>query len=155
MVREIPYRSAIRAFGTPSAANLRINAQSSKVITLQSSSVHFSSVETVQFSSVIDSWFQMLGWCRGSGSGRRRQRRAGERPSQVVFPSSGAVRLDCEFDAFGLGDEECGDALELGCEIRTPRQVDQSFIRYTPSVHRYSVMHPPTLIERHRRCVPA
>jgi hypothetical protein len=32
----------MRAFGTPSAANLRISAQSSKVITLQSSSVHFS-----------------------------------------------------------------------------------------------------------------
>ncbi len=54
MVREIPNRSAIRAFGTPSEANLLINAQSSKVITLQSSSVHFSSVVTVQFSSVVD-----------------------------------------------------------------------------------------------------
>ena len=42
VVREIPNRSAIRVFGTPSAASLRINAQSSKVITLQSSSVHFS-----------------------------------------------------------------------------------------------------------------
>ncbi|MER3392590.1 MAG: hypothetical protein RIC81_08760, partial [Microcella pacifica] len=50
--------AAIRAFGTPSAANLRINAQSSKVITLQSSSVHFSSVDTVQFSSVVDSFTQ-------------------------------------------------------------------------------------------------
>ena len=36
VVREIPNRSAIRAFGTPSAASLRISAQSSKVITLQS-----------------------------------------------------------------------------------------------------------------------
>jgi hypothetical protein len=33
--REIPNLAAIRIFGTPSAANLRINAQSSKVITLQ------------------------------------------------------------------------------------------------------------------------
>ena len=41
VVREIPRRDAIRAFGTPSAASLRINAQSSKVITLQSLSVHF------------------------------------------------------------------------------------------------------------------
>lgn len=36
VVREIPNRSAIRALGTPSAASLRISAQSSKVITLQS-----------------------------------------------------------------------------------------------------------------------
>ena len=42
VVREIPNRSAICAFGTPSAASLLINAQSSKVITLQSLSVHFS-----------------------------------------------------------------------------------------------------------------
>src|SRR5262249_12705183 len=35
VVREIPSRSAIRDFGTPSAASLRISAQSSKVITLQ------------------------------------------------------------------------------------------------------------------------
>ena len=49
-----PTARAIRAFGTPSAASLLINAQSSKVITLQSSSVHFSSVVTVQFSSVVD-----------------------------------------------------------------------------------------------------
>ena len=35
--REICSRSAICDFGTPSAANLRINAQSSKVITLRSS----------------------------------------------------------------------------------------------------------------------
>ena len=55
VVREIPNRSAIRAFGTPSAASLRINAQSSKVITLQSSSAHFSTAETVQFSSAADS----------------------------------------------------------------------------------------------------
>ena len=43
VVREIPSRSAMRAFGTPSAASRLISAQSSKVITLQSSSVHFSS----------------------------------------------------------------------------------------------------------------
>ncbi|WP_231860884.1 hypothetical protein, partial [Microbacterium laevaniformans] len=42
------------AFGTPSPASLRINAQSSKVITLQSLSVHFSSAATVQFSSAVD-----------------------------------------------------------------------------------------------------
>ena len=54
VVREIPRRDAIRAFGTPSAASLRINAQPSKVITLQSLSVHFPSVATVQFSSVVD-----------------------------------------------------------------------------------------------------
>ena len=54
VLREIPNRSAIRVFGTPSAANLRINAQSSKVITLQSSSAHFSSGRTAQFSAVID-----------------------------------------------------------------------------------------------------
>ena len=55
VVREIPNRSAICLFGTPSPASLRINAQSSTVITLQSSSVHFSSVATDQFSSVADS----------------------------------------------------------------------------------------------------
>ena len=42
VVREVPKRSAIRDFGTPSAASLLISAQSSKVITLQSLSVHFS-----------------------------------------------------------------------------------------------------------------
>jgi len=52
--REIPNRSAIRVFGTPSATNLRINAQSSKVITLQSSSAHFPSGRTAQFSAVTD-----------------------------------------------------------------------------------------------------
>ena len=52
--REIPNRSAICVFGTPSAASLRINAQSSKVITLQSSSAHFSTGATDQFSSVTD-----------------------------------------------------------------------------------------------------
>ena len=54
VVREIPKRSAIRAFGTPSFTSRRINAQSSKVITLQSLSVHFSTAATVQFSSVAD-----------------------------------------------------------------------------------------------------
>ena len=39
---EIPSRCAIRAFGTPSAAGLLISAQSSKVITAQSLSAHFS-----------------------------------------------------------------------------------------------------------------
>ncbi len=37
VVREIPSLAAIRAFGTPSPASRRINAQSSKVITLRSS----------------------------------------------------------------------------------------------------------------------
>jgi hypothetical protein len=54
VLREIPNRSAIRVFGTPSAANLRISAQSSKVITLQVSSAHFSPGRTAQFSAVID-----------------------------------------------------------------------------------------------------
>jgi hypothetical protein len=54
LLREIPNRSAIRAFGTPSAASLRINAQSSKVITLQSLSAHFSSGRDAQFSAVTD-----------------------------------------------------------------------------------------------------
>jgi hypothetical protein len=54
VVRETPNLAAILAFGSPSAASLRINAQSSKVITLQSLSVHFSNAETVQFSSTAD-----------------------------------------------------------------------------------------------------
>src|SRR4051794_37807734 len=54
VLREIPKRAAIRALGTPSAANLRINAQSSKVITLQSLSAHFSSGSNAQFSAVTD-----------------------------------------------------------------------------------------------------
>ncbi|GAA4045621.1 hypothetical protein GCM10022282_02430 [Agromyces indicus] len=54
VVREIPNRSAMRAFGTPSFTSRRINAQSSKVITLQSLSVHFSTAATVQFSSAAD-----------------------------------------------------------------------------------------------------
>src|SRR3546814_4312181 len=49
VVLEIPNLAAMRAFGTPSAANLRINAQSSKVITLQSSSVHFSPPKLTSF----------------------------------------------------------------------------------------------------------
>ncbi|WP_374978296.1 hypothetical protein ACEYYH_17530 [Microbacterium trichothecenolyticum] len=55
VVREIPKRSAIRAFGSPSAASLLMSAQSSKVITLQSLSVHFSRAVTDQFSSAVDS----------------------------------------------------------------------------------------------------
>ncbi|MDQ6851762.1 MAG: hypothetical protein M3070_17845, partial [Actinomycetota bacterium] len=54
VLREIPNRSAIRAFGTPSAANPRINAQFSKVITLQSLSAHFSSGRDAQFSAGTD-----------------------------------------------------------------------------------------------------
>src|SRR5262249_60714135 len=49
VLREIPSRSAIRVFGTPSAANLRISAQSSKVITLQASSAHSSPGGTALF----------------------------------------------------------------------------------------------------------
>ena len=47
VVREIPNRAAIRAFGTPSAASLLISAQSSKVITLQSSECSLFTVDTV------------------------------------------------------------------------------------------------------------
>ena len=53
-----PRRSPTAARPAPSAPPprpaCRINAQSSKVITLQSSSAHFSSVATAQFSSVVD-----------------------------------------------------------------------------------------------------
>jgi hypothetical protein len=50
VVREIPNRLAICAFDTPSASSLRINAQSSKVITLQSlRSVHFSPSKPTSF----------------------------------------------------------------------------------------------------------
>lgn len=42
VVLEIPNCTAMRDFGTPSAASLLINAQSSKVITLPSLSAHFS-----------------------------------------------------------------------------------------------------------------
>ncbi len=49
VVRDIPNRSAIRAFGTPSAASLLISAQSSKVITLQSLSAHFSPPKLFSF----------------------------------------------------------------------------------------------------------
>jgi hypothetical protein len=49
VVRVIPNRLAIAAFGSPSSASRRINAQSSKVITLQSSSVHFSPSELSSF----------------------------------------------------------------------------------------------------------
>jgi hypothetical protein len=44
VVRDIPRRAAICAFGTKSAASLRISAQSSRVITPQSATVQFSSV---------------------------------------------------------------------------------------------------------------
>src|SRR5262249_40066175 len=63
VLREIPNRSAIRVFGTPSAANLRINAQSSKVITLQSSSAHFPSGRTAQSSAGADTCNSVL--CAG------------------------------------------------------------------------------------------
>jgi hypothetical protein len=56
VLREIPNRSAIRAFGTPSTANRRISAQSSKVITLQSLSAHLPSGRDAQFSTVTDNW---------------------------------------------------------------------------------------------------
>ena len=49
VVLEIPSRAAIRAFGTPSAASLLISAQSSKVITLQSLSAHFSPPKVFSF----------------------------------------------------------------------------------------------------------
>lgn len=50
VVRQIPNCAAIRALGTPSAASRLISAHSSTVITLQSSSVYFSTVEADQFS---------------------------------------------------------------------------------------------------------
>ena len=63
VVREIPNRAAICAFGTPSEASLLISAQSSKVITLQSLSVHFSSAAFDQFSTAADkSPTSHLGW---------------------------------------------------------------------------------------------
>ena len=49
VVREIPNRWAICAVGTPSAASLLTNAQSSKVITLQSLSAHFSPPKLFSF----------------------------------------------------------------------------------------------------------
>ncbi len=49
VVREIPNRWAICAFGTPSPASLLINAQSSKVITPQSLSAHFSPPKLFSF----------------------------------------------------------------------------------------------------------
>jgi hypothetical protein len=49
VLREIPNRSAIRVCGTPSAANLLINAQSSKVITLQVSALTFRPAELLSF----------------------------------------------------------------------------------------------------------
>jgi len=49
VVREILNRCAMRAFGTPSAASLLISAQSSKVITLQSLSAHFSPPKLFSF----------------------------------------------------------------------------------------------------------
>lgn len=52
--REMPSRAAICVFGIPSPASLRIKAQSSKVITLQSLSAHFSTGRDAQFSTVID-----------------------------------------------------------------------------------------------------
>ena len=54
VVREIPNRSAIRAFGTPSAASLLISAQSSKVITPPIVECSLFTAETVQFSSAVD-----------------------------------------------------------------------------------------------------
>jgi hypothetical protein len=54
VLREIPKRSAIRVFGTPSRSSLRISAQSSKVITLQVSSAHFPLGRTAQNSAGAD-----------------------------------------------------------------------------------------------------
>ena len=55
VVREIPNRDAIRAFGTPSAASLLISAQCSKVITLRSLSAHFSQQKLFSFRAPPDS----------------------------------------------------------------------------------------------------
>jgi hypothetical protein len=69
VVREIPNRCAIRAFGTPSAASLLISAQSSKVITLQPIvECPLFTTESVQFSSAADTGGRGL----GSGCGRTR-----------------------------------------------------------------------------------
>ena len=51
VVREIPNRLAITDFDTPSAASRRIKAQSSKVITPQWSSIHFSPSKLSSFRS--------------------------------------------------------------------------------------------------------
>ena len=132
VVREIPRRDAIRAFGTPSAASLRINAQSSKVITLQSLSVHFPSVATVQFSSVVDNgpfpgahrahdqwglarpgsvsrrpgrWRRTRGWARGftpAGQGPSRPRIAAT--SSAVIP----CRRRCISGARSIAGRGCG-----------------------------------------------
>lgn len=63
VVREIPSRCAIRAFGTPSAANLLISAQSSKVITLQSSSAHFSPPKVFSFRAPPTVHLSLVLWC--------------------------------------------------------------------------------------------
>jgi hypothetical protein len=86
VVREIPNLRAIPAFGTPSAASLLISAQSSKVITLQSLSAHFSPPKVFSFrapptvGSVLLAGLVLnahLGWCWPTrsrpGHGRRRR----------------------------------------------------------------------------------
>jgi hypothetical protein len=67
VVREIPNRSAIRDFGTPSAANLRISAQSSKVITPQSSSAHFSPPKLFSFRAPPTGERPAIGTCCRTG----------------------------------------------------------------------------------------
>ena len=59
VVREIPNRCAIRAFGTPSAASPLISAQSSKVITPQSLSAHFSPPKLFSFRAPPTANFQL------------------------------------------------------------------------------------------------
>ena len=83
---EIPICLAIRAFGNFSlTCNLRINAQSSKVITSPSwISAHFSSVTSAQFSSVIDT--ESNPRARGLGGPGR--------PDRVTMDSSELGLLD-------------------------------------------------------------
>ena len=69
VVREIPSRSAIRAFGTPSAASLLINAQSSKVITLPSLSAHFSPPKLFSFRA--PSTLRVISGCADCAAKRR------------------------------------------------------------------------------------
>ena len=68
MFLEIPKSLAIFALGTFSLkCNLRINAQSSKVITPQSwASAHFSTVTSAQFSSITDKHTPRVNKTRGS-----------------------------------------------------------------------------------------
>jgi hypothetical protein len=87
VVREIPKRYAMRAFGTPSAAtSLLINAQSSPVITLQSLSAHFhrrnfSASSAADSSNIFDP--PRTEFRRFSGERDQGQTAAGHRAAQI------------------------------------------------------------------------